>query len=262
MIRLVRRWTRIFVALWLANLLSPGPATAVEYNPFKVPQAEFFITIGKLAMWPASLPTGFPESEEVRSEIEKMLIDALRKKRYEVIPSEVVRRRWEELSAQVGGVFDPVTGESNQEQIDLLRGILTQEFALQQGVDAFVFSYVSEGTIPVWSKRLQAVTRTGTYGYNVWMGAHEAITWRGEKVRSLWRNRPTETFGVRLGIRLLDPTDVVLYDMMFPVRWSRVYIDAAYDDRPESRLLDDRSRLETVVGLLVEDLDEPESRKP
>jgi len=247
-------WTRLLATLALVLGYLPSAALGEEYNPFRIPKVEFFKSVHTIALWPFNLPPDTPDIEFVQTKLEQMLMAALQRQGFSVLSSEQLRRRWEEMSTRLGGVFDPISGASDEEEIKLLRGLLTQEFALKNGIDALLSPAVTEGTIRIWAKSIASKDSDGRGAYTAWMAAHEQTTWRGEPIRSLWANRPHQAVGPRLGFRIIDPTDIHLYDIMVPIRWSRVYVNGNYEDRPETELLDHHKRIEEVIEAAVEQL--------
>lgn len=254
----MRLLARLIVSSTLMMICFPSPAPGENDDPFRIPKKDFLASVVNIALWPIELPPGTADAAAVRAELEQILIAELQRHGFAVLSSKHLGRRWEELSTSVGGIVDPITGESDELQVRLLRGLLTQEFALERGVDAFLRLRLTEGTMRVWEKDIASRDSGGRGAYTVWMAANEETTWHGEPIVALWINRPQQVVGPRLGIRILDAIDMPLYDIMIPIRWSRIYLHGAHEDRPETRLLEHRERIEEVMASLLEGLAETE----
>lgn len=262
------RWLRFSITLGLASICSilPARGSTEEYNPFRIPRAEFFDWVDTIALWPLELPIDTEKSDDTRIEIERLLSAALESAGYRVVPSTVIEPRWRELSQLVGGVVDPVTGETNGEQVSLLRSILGHELATEHGVDALLATRIRHGRMQPWAQRRLNPASHQKREYTIWMGAHEPTTWRGEPIRSLWLNRPNRLIGPRFSVNLYDLHGIELFDAMVPIRWERVYVAGAYDEREKKPLLDEPERIRSVITSLVEPLDRstenPDSEPP
>lgn len=244
----------VFATAALVFAQSVTPASAEEYNPFRLPKSEFLREIRTIALWPAFLPSHIDDPEQVRDELESMIAKALEDAGYKVVASTELERRWRVLSEHMGGLFDPVTGESDEAEIDVVRQLVSQDLALSLNVDGLLVPRLSHGEVRVWAKSLSSKESSTGRSYVGWMAGHEPTQWRGKGIRAFYRDMPERVVGPRLGIRIFDPVDTTLYDIMIPIRWSRVYIAGSYEDRPETPLLDHRERIEEVIAGLVDPL--------
>ncbi len=248
-----KQWNSLAIAL-LVLAQSVTPVAAEEYNPFRLPKSEFVREIKTIALWPVLVPSGLKDAASVRTELEPMITKALEEAGYSVIASNEFEERWQVLSEHLGGLFDPVTGESDDAEIDLVRQLVSQDLAMTLKADALLVPRVSHGEVRVWAQTVGSEESESGRSYVAWMAGDEPAKWRGKGIQAYYRDMPERVTGPRLGIRIFDPVDTSLYDVMIPIHWTRVYLAGSYEDRPEVSLLDDRERVEEVIAGLVDPL--------
>jgi hypothetical protein len=177
---------------------------------------------------------------------------------FEVVPSRVFEGIWARYSTLAGGLFDPVTGEFEEENVTTVRQLVAQELALRHGADALMAIALTEGPVEVWAKEISRDDGSRPRKTIVWAASTEALRWDGVPIRAFFRDRPERATGAQLGVRIYDPVDVELYSARMAIRWSRIYVHGNYQDRTLPGLLTSKKRLETVMDTLIEPLGQDE----
>lgn len=244
-------------ALWLwFSLLLTATVAAEEYDPFPVPKELFRESVRTIALWPVDLPKNIEDAKKVRNVLERRITTKLEAIGFKVIPSRVFGATWEQYAELAGGLFDPVTGESEEENVTMVRQLVTQELSLRHDADAFMTISLTDESIVVWAKEISRNDGSRTRKTIVWAAATEAVRWDGDSIEAFFRDRPERATGPQLGLRIYDPVDVELYNARMAIRWNRIYVNGNYQDRAMPGLLNSKKRLETVMDKLIEPLGE------
>ncbi|MFK7895388.1 MAG: hypothetical protein AB8G23_06110 [Myxococcota bacterium] len=244
-------------------MLCAFAAHAEEYDPLQVAKDDFFGVVQTIAIWPISMPFNIADTAEGKAEIgsliESKMTEQLESQGFRVVPSDVITQRWTAAAEAMGGFVDPITGEGNQEAIDLARSLLRTELAIRDGVDATFSPRLTAGSLSVWAQKVEYLEEDGhpNRTYTSWMAGREAIRWQGGPLHSRWLNRPTRVIGHRLGVRIHNTAGVELYNVMVPIRYTDVYVRGGRESREETPFLSHKEELNKAIDLLLESLQDP-----
>lgn len=128
-----------FVALGAALLLA-GCAAKVPYNPFKVSRDQFYPKLKVVALSPMSVPRDLKDPDPATKKFLSMIEAQLREAGFATIPADASRGLWDSLTAQVGGFFDPVTGEVDEAKLKTVRIQMYRELKAERQIDAMLFT--------------------------------------------------------------------------------------------------------------------------
>lgn len=107
------------------------------YDPFVKSRSEIFDTVKIVSMRPVTL-ADFDRKDEVAARYEALITERLEGAGFTVIPSSEFLSIWDPMVEQLGGLFDPVTGEADQEKLDAVRSHTTNELIAKFNIDGFV----------------------------------------------------------------------------------------------------------------------------
>ncbi|MCX8072058.1 MAG: hypothetical protein N3C12_06365 [Candidatus Binatia bacterium] len=167
-----------------------------------------------------------------------MLTRLLRQRGYRTVGSDVVGPVWRRYASQVGGLFDPITGDAYEAKWRTACGYVSRDLAHSHGIDVLAVSFISERPFYVQYE-----------GFRIPNVAYEPLTWFGRPVEDL----PQLIFVLRLNLLLMEPDGRVLYEISVPTQWRTVYVARSYYRRPDDELLS-TGVVQRAVGWLVEDL--------
>ena len=232
---------------WATALLFAALAAPVRgdeaYDPYRIPRAQFHEQVKRVALRPLRLPDGTPDAERVRSEFERLIAAELERRGYAVVPSSAFRETWLRFATDLGGVFDPVTGRPDPQREELAWQHTARELERSQNVDAVLAAEIAFDVMPAG------------IGFWYWEAAEQPLRWRGHNLLSAPNQQPQRVEGAYLGALIFDPARVPLYDIRFPLAWSRVYLAGGYEERPTRELYADHENNQETVQRLLESLD-------
>ena len=119
------------------------------YDPFLVPRDTVLRTVTTIVVTPIVPPGDVFVSEQAEQLITGVLEAQLRDGGFSVVPASEYSRIWDGIIRQMGGFFDPLTGERDEQKFELARTELLRElqgrfhtrvllYAELQIVDAYV----------------------------------------------------------------------------------------------------------------------------
>lgn len=101
----------------VAVLMGVGCASTPRYNPFKIPQDEFYSKIKTIALAQIRVPRDLEDPTPVRSRFESLIDAKLREAGFSTVPSRELEAIFDKVAQQKGGLFDPVTGKPDEARV-------------------------------------------------------------------------------------------------------------------------------------------------
>lgn len=172
MMRLVLCVVTGLVALVGAGCATPPPLP----DPFKIAQDEFYRQIKTLALAPIAMPRGLEDPEPVRAKFESLITAKLREAGFSTAPSQQFADIWQRMADQVGGLFDPRTGQLDEAKFKTVREHALRELSATFKADALMQARIQPVTVPfrarpffqsseaTWHGTSQSVESTGSRG--------------------------------------------------------------------------------------------------
>ncbi len=143
----MQRYIHIII---FACLITFSTGCAVTpYDPFIKSRSEISSAVNILSMRPVSL-ADFDRKDEVAARYEALITERLEAGGFKVIPSSEYSSIWDPMLEQLGGVFDPITGEADEEKLEALRTHTTNELIAKFKIDGFVIPRI-DVTTASWS---------------------------------------------------------------------------------------------------------------
>lgn len=118
-------------------------ASRPPYDPFKTSAAEVRQRVRTIAIAPLSASPNEVDVDVARAEIEANAAARLRAGGYEVVPSAETERVWRRAASEVGGVFDPVSGEVDEPRREAVQAAIFRDLAAEHQVDAILYLRVA-----------------------------------------------------------------------------------------------------------------------
>lgn len=224
--------------LLLGALLS-ACATAPPHNPFKVERDEILARVKTVAMLPVAFPGKLDREAEVAKRYESLIAAELARLNFTVVPASEYAAIWDPMVAKVGGFFDPVTGEADQEKYKAVSDLAVREMVDRHGVDAFLHP------------RILVVDAYWAYNEATWHGVTESSTGR----EGFWASFAAPAASGRMGALSLavlitdvngEPYYVDYGGIQLLYRVSKM---SRFSEVPEQELFADPSRDKRAVAI-------------
>lgn len=131
----MQRYIHIII---FACLITFSTGCAVTpYDPFTKSRSEIFNTVDVLCMVPINL-MDFERKDEVAARYEALITERLETAGFKVISSSEFSSVRDPMIEQLGGVFDPLTGEADEEKLEAVRLHTMNELIAKFDIDAYV----------------------------------------------------------------------------------------------------------------------------
>lgn len=187
-------------------LLAAGCATK-PYDPFRIPAAELRGRVRTIALAPLQVSADLADRSFARDQIEPLVVKRLEQGGFAVVPSAEMERLWRAAAADVGGVFDPVSGEVDRERYDAVEASVLHDLRSQQRVDGVLWLRIY--TVDLY---LAGATTTfcGTTGDVYWPGGRLGALEQATLVRAsclsavLFDMEERELYGIRSGLETVE----------------------------------------------------------
>lgn len=114
-------------------------ATVPEYDPFKISKENFYASIQTIAVAPVKFPEDLENRESVAAKFEILISGRLREMGYSVVPSSEFAAIWDQMTDQIGGYFDSVTGKRDETKFRSVRAQTFQELQARFAANAVLF---------------------------------------------------------------------------------------------------------------------------
>ena len=218
-------------ALALALLVS---GCVKPYDPFRIPREELRRRIHTIALAPIRVDPDVGDPAPTRARVEVMASRRLTAGGFTVIPAKEMERLWREAAADVGDVFDPITGQVDKRRFDLVEEAVFRELAGRYRADAVL--HLSVYGVDLF--------RTGAKVQ--FCGREDAVYWPGGLALGIME----ETTLVRaacLGVTLSDMDEHVLYTIQAGIEPFETYAHQTRAVRPTADRLQDEFRLQGAV---------------
>jgi len=141
-----QRSTLLQATLATTLIAAAGCATTVPYDPFKVSKEEFYRGTKTIAVAPISIPGDVGGPEAVKTSLESLVEAKLREAGFSVVQAKDTAVVFNEMNKQIGGVFDPVTGQRDDAKVKAAEEHTRRELATRFKADAVLHARLLPGT--------------------------------------------------------------------------------------------------------------------
>jgi hypothetical protein len=242
------------VVLALIGLVIAGGAGASDYDPYKIPKDQLQTRVHKIALVPIALPADTPDADGVRQRLERMITQKLTSKGYTSIPSTEYGKIWLRMAHQLGGIYDPITGEPDKDKLKTAHDYTARELSERLGADTLLDSYVVIGELLPYVKPGLPMPH--------FFAGDEILVWQGKPIEAgdphffdaPEGNLPQKVFGTRLNVGIYDLAGTHLYGISVDMQWTKVFVARNHEDRPVTQLYQDPSILEHAVNVVLDPL--------
>jgi hypothetical protein len=192
-----------------------------------------------IALAPVQALATVADREDARTKIEPLVTARLVAGGFEVVPSTEMEQRWRAAAADVGNVFDPVTGEIDQERHDAVEAAVYHELRTEREVDAVLWIGIS-------TVELYQVGPTASF-----CGVEESTYWPGG-VGVVSRLRPASlVLASCLSAQLYDMEERELYNIRSGLETVETFAWQTHAVRPLEERLRNASRIQQAVDATV-----------
>ena len=212
-------------------------ACAKPYDPFRVPEAELRSRIRTIALAPLQGRAAVVDRAHARSQLEPLVTARLGAGGFQVVASEEMERLWREAAEDVGGVFDPVTGDVDRERFDAVESSVYHELRARHAVDAVLWLGIE--TIDIY------LTRGSV---NV-CGVTDAMYWPPDAEQPL--ESATLVRAICLATILYDMEERELYNIRAGLETIETFAAQTHAARPLEQRLQSPGRLRHAVDLTI-----------
>lgn len=229
-------------------LVALGCATAPPYNPFHVPRHEFEARIRTIAVAHLVVPSDLEEPTVVAAIFEPLIVSKLEQAGFRTVDPDQVEQIWDRMTQQVGGYFDPMTGQRNQEAFDAVRRHTFNELESRFEADA------------VLHPTLLVVMANFSGGTAHWCGTSQGMQTAGRWVlEALAGGSSSGTVAAScLGIHIEDTRGVSLYQHQGGIEILAELEATGFDPHSREELFLDAERNRRAVSLALDDLLAPD----
>jgi hypothetical protein len=127
----------IHIILFSCLLTFSTGCAVTPYDPFIKSRSEIYERVDTLAMMPLQGPD-FDRKEEVSARYEALITERLETAGFKVIPSSEFSSIQDPMIEQMGGMFDSITGEADEEKLEAVRLHTMNELIAKFDIDAYV----------------------------------------------------------------------------------------------------------------------------
>ncbi len=207
-----------------ALLAIGGKAPADDFDPFSMSKEYFAASVRTIALAPLIFPAGTENQEKVGAILEAAIRVRLEEMRYTVVPSQIFGRQWVDFSTKLGGVYDPVTGETRDEVWKTAYEYTTRALRDSHDVDAVAYPAVTVAALSVISPLDLAYSAAN----------NEGLRWKGMQLPVHLYNRPQLVLGNHLAIRIIDLNGERMYGVRYPIEVTVTFVAGSYEEKPQS----------------------------
>lgn len=227
-----------------ATLFGAGCTTAPPpYNPFKVPEQGFRDKFNTVAIAPVTVPGDLTEADPVKAKFASFIETKLREAGFTVVSSKETLDMFQNMSKQLGGIFDPVTGKRDEAKFKAAREHTLRELGTKFKAAAVVYPTIFAGP-----------ARFGG-GTAHWNGASESIAMAQGFLASLQVNTLSGTTrALSLGISFEDINGTDLYFNAGGIQLVAKYSGGQLAAVPRDQLFLDDGRNAAAVNRALEPL--------
>ena len=159
------------VASVVVACTQPGPS----YDPFVAPEAQVREAIETVVATPLTHPDELHVSTTASQRIDSLIKAKLDSAGIQVVAAAEYSRIWDRILRQLGGFFDPITGERNEVKFEAARRELLRELRGRFGTDVLLYA------------ELQIVEAVVDDGVAKWDGTSQRVTGANTRILSEFR---------------------------------------------------------------------------
>jgi hypothetical protein len=216
----------------LAGLAATALACAT-YDPFRIPAGELRERVRTIAIVPLRVSAGVADPALAREKIEPLVAARLAAGGFRVVGADEVDRAWRATVAEIGDLFDPVTGELDEERFEAVEDAVHHQLRTEHGVDAVLWM------------RVHAVELYLTGAKATFCGTTDAVYWPGDGLGTF--ESTTLVLASCLSTTLYDMEERELYTIRSGLETIETYARQTRAERPLGERLQDPARLREAV---------------
>lgn len=231
----------------LAFAVILGSASTVHaQNSFEMPREQILAKVHRVGLIPVTLGDEFKERSDVKARYEQLLAERLQKLGWEVVPSARYDEVLLQLKREIGGYYDPFTGEVSVEKRDAVSEHAQREFFRLHRLDASL------------SPAIRRVSAYWSHNSAFWHGVEESSTGKDGFWAAMNSPGATGTIpALSLVVALFGADDKMMYGRLGGIQLAS-YVGqggvGGFSDIPAELLLRDPIRDARAADLALEPL--------
>jgi hypothetical protein len=165
-VRRVIGWRSVAVVAGVVAITSSCGTARAGYDPFLIPEEQFQDRVTRLVVAPTIVEAGVDAPEPILLQVDSLVVERLTTAGFFVVPSTKYAELWTRITYEAGGIFDPRTGERDEQRFKAATDQLTRELHDMFGHDAVVYPEIraTEVRIDGWTEV------SGLWGVAQWDG--------------------------------------------------------------------------------------------
>jgi len=208
-------------------------ACATPYDPFRIPAPELRGRVRTIALTPLRVSPDVADPVLARQKLEPLVAAKLAAGGFEVVAADEVDRLWRSAAADVGDLFDPVSGEVDEERYEAVEASVYHELRAGRGVDA------------VLRMRIETVELYLSHATATFCGTTDQVYWPGETLGLF--EVATLVLASCFSTVLFDMEERELYGIRSGLETIETYARQTRAERPLEQRLNDPARLQQAV---------------
>lgn len=232
--------------------------TMTPYDPFRISESELRTRVQTIALAPLRVSPWLAEPAFARAQIEPLAVARLVEGGFAVVPSAEMERLWGSIAVEVGNLFDPESGEVDQERWEAVEAAVYRDLQSEHGVDAVLYLWIS-------SVDLHIPPPNPAY-----CGIRDSLYWPNQNLGfaeyTKAKSSPTLARALCLNANLHDMETREIYGIRSGLELTETFASQTKAKRPMEERLRDPDRLqqaiEAVVGPLADAVVTPLPAEP
>lgn len=239
---------KIFLIITLVTLTA---CETTQPSPFKVARADIEQKVRTIGLLPLRIPIDNERAKIIEKNIEESITNKLKTAGYNVIPSASYSEIYDRFKSAAGPMYDPNTGELNEEKANTLSDQTKRVYLGQNAVNALMYI----GILPVkaeWNQNRAA-----------WHGVEEPSTgktgfWAHISAAQQYGTLPALSMAILL--RAEDETE--LYSRMGGIQLLAHLSGGGFVEVPEGELLIDDDKIQNAINFALDPLTQSAATAP
>jgi len=233
---------RVLLCL-LIVISSAACTTTTPYDPFRIPDSELRERVQTIALAPLRVSPWLAEPAFARAQIETLAAARLVAGDFKVVPSAEMERLWRSIAADVGNLFDPESGEVDDEHWEAVEAAVYRDLQSEHGVDAILY-------LRIGSVDLHIPPPNPLY-----CGIQDSIYWPNRNLGfseyTKAKRSPTLARALCLNVSLYDMEERMIYGMRSGLELIETFASQTKAKRPLEERLRDPERLERAIEAAI-----------
>ena len=114
-------------------------ASKTQFNPFVTPETAVYDVARVISLAPFAEPAGLAVPDSILQLFETLIDSALSSGGFSTVPEDAYAAAWQAILEDLGGIYDPMTGQLDNEKYRVAEQRIAHEMSEQFGANAFLY---------------------------------------------------------------------------------------------------------------------------